>query len=132
MRTRFSGPFRQEWYSICSRHQHYSASCGLCQTGQWRNVWRQAAGSWVYDRSPALWRLWANRPHWNGSRTFLEDTFPRLRSAPRQLSLWGRIVESARYFALGLERFLEWRLFELMSRLDDALDGIGSVDIEGV
>jgi hypothetical protein len=57
------GPWRQEWYSICSAHQNGGPDdeCQLCRAGLWRNCWRQFFGHIVYKRWPRLWRWWANR-----------------------------------------------------------------------
>lgn len=78
MRTRRWGPFRQEWYSICSRHCEHNETCRLCRTGHWVNAWKHAIGAAFFWCSPPLWRLWANRP-WSPQRRFLEETFPGLK-----------------------------------------------------
>jgi hypothetical protein len=77
MRTRYRGPLREDWYSICSKHQNYKADCKLCQTGQWRNRYLRHFGSFIYKNCPKLWRWWANRKN-SKSRKFLEKTFPNL------------------------------------------------------
>lgn len=61
--TRGWGPWRQDWYSICSAHQHGGPEddCRLCRAGKWRNRWRHFLGHCVYKISPRLWRWWANR-----------------------------------------------------------------------
>lgn len=79
MKARYWGPFRQEWYSICSTHWNPKPGCPRCECGQWVNVHGQKVGHAFYKRWPKLWRLWANRPFCNGRRRFLEETFPRLR-----------------------------------------------------
>lgn len=80
MKTRRWGPFRQEWYSICSKHSQHKESCHMCQAGQWINVWKHHIGAAFFRVSPTLWRLWANRP-WSPTRRFLEATFPGLRKS---------------------------------------------------
>lgn len=55
------GPFRRDWYSICSMHSVYDLECNLCQKGHWHNAWRVFAGHIVYKAVPDLWRWWANR-----------------------------------------------------------------------
>ncbi len=85
VKTRRWGPFRQEWYSICSGHnwrKYTEETCPRCQKGQWINVWRQAAGSFVFERWPDVWRWWANH-RWNvlarAESRWLESVFPGLR-----------------------------------------------------
>ncbi len=79
LRSRGRGLFRQEWYSICSRHGRYNESCDNCTTGLWINVWRQRLGHEVYKRYPNLWRAWANRRWFNGDKRWLESVFPGLK-----------------------------------------------------
>ena len=80
LRSRRWGPFRQEWYSICSGHFYFNPDCPRCQAGEWRNVWRHEIGHFVYTSSPDLWRWWANLS-WNRDRTmnFLKKHFPNIR-----------------------------------------------------
>lgn len=78
LKTRYWGPFRQDWYSICSKHQSYAENCYLCEVGQWRNRWGRKFGNLVYQISPRLWRWWANRKS-SKSRKFFEKTFPNLK-----------------------------------------------------
>lgn len=65
------GPFRYEWYSICSGHSKNSdgkyyghdTSCNRCMAGRWTNCWMHEISSFVYDHEPELWRWWVNRPN---------------------------------------------------------------------
>src|SRR6478736_1833567 len=60
--TRGWGPWRYDWYSVCSKHRHHDPDCRLCDCGSWVNNWWHLAGSLVYKVAPNLWRWWANRP----------------------------------------------------------------------
>lgn len=62
MESKGWGPWRQEWYSFCSRHRRTDPKCHICSSGHWVNVWRVRLGSLVFKASPDLWRWWANRP----------------------------------------------------------------------
>jgi hypothetical protein len=80
VRSRFWGPFREEWYSICSIHMiNYRENCRMCRAGRWSNVIVRKIGHWFYKHCPRLWRVWANRRWFNGDLDFLESHFPRLR-----------------------------------------------------
>ena len=61
--TRGWGPWRRDWYSICSAHQNGGPDdeCSRCRAGLWRNRWMHALGHVVYKLSPRLWRWWVNR-----------------------------------------------------------------------
>lgn len=65
MRRRLSargwGPWRREWYSICSAHSVDADRCPRCAVGVWKNAWAVALGHCVYKAFPRLWRWWANR-----------------------------------------------------------------------
>lgn len=52
---------REEWHSICSRHQVPRDGCPLCGRGCWRNVWLGRLSRLAYAVAPRLWRRWANR-----------------------------------------------------------------------
>ena len=78
IRSRGWGPWREEWYSICSAHRGYKETCNLCNKGTWVNVYKQAAGYFIFERWPDLWRWWANRP-WSPRRKKLEGWFPGLK-----------------------------------------------------
>lgn len=81
LETRRWGPFRQEWYSICSSHRHRTMECPRCQTGRWINVWESAFGGVVYRVHKPTWIWWANRPNAKGKR-WLETVFPNLKAKP--------------------------------------------------
>lgn len=74
------GFFVKEFYSICSAHRGpvRPSHCLACQTGQWVNVWKRAAGAIVYRTMPGVWIWWVNRPNSN-ERRFLRSVFPNLR-----------------------------------------------------
>ena len=55
------GPWRKEWYSICSGHYLWNEECSICNVGRWVNVWRHAVGHVIYRVAPGVWRWWANR-----------------------------------------------------------------------
>ncbi len=56
------GPWRRDWYSICSKHQRRDPKCSACQCGEW--VWfiPHLLSSSVFGLSPEVWRWWANLP----------------------------------------------------------------------
>lgn len=56
------GPWRRDWYSICSRHRGFEPKCALCQHGSWEWLVPHSISSFVYWISPGLWRWWANLP----------------------------------------------------------------------
>ena len=66
--TRRWGPFRQDWYSICSAHRNRRADCDLCQTGQWINVCGHILGGMVYKLHKPTWLWWVNRPNSKAKR----------------------------------------------------------------
>lgn len=63
------GPFRYEWYSICSGHgvnvdgNYYSfdTSCDRCVAGHWVNCWMHEVDSFIHDHAYPLWYWWTNR-----------------------------------------------------------------------
>lgn len=59
--TRGWGPWRAEWYSICSAHQRYDKGCERCEAGSWVNTWGLAVSHFVFRYWPRLWLWWANR-----------------------------------------------------------------------
>lgn len=72
------------WYSICSIHRDYHASCNNCNVGQWINDTYHELDHWLYTKDYKLWHQWANRTTSPGepgheARTFLERIFPGLR-----------------------------------------------------
>src|SRR5277367_4066805 len=56
------GPFKYQWYSICSAHNGQVEDCSRCMVGEWINCWAHEIGSFIYNHDPILWRWWANRP----------------------------------------------------------------------
>lgn len=56
------GPFKYQWYSICSTHYKFDAECQRCMSGHWINCWKHGIGHFIYENDPVLWRWWANRP----------------------------------------------------------------------
>lgn len=76
--TRRWGPFRQEWYSICSQAWGHDENCPRCAAGHWVNVWAHAVESVFYKMFPGVWRWWVNRPN-SRTRRRLEKWFPGLR-----------------------------------------------------
>lgn len=75
------GPFRQEWYSICSagHDEGPNGNCDRCRAGMWHNVVAQRIGHAIYVRWPSVWRWWANRRFFNRTARFLEGHFPNLK-----------------------------------------------------
>jgi hypothetical protein len=78
IRSRYWGPFKQEWYSICSAHQGFDPSCPRCQAGHWRSVVVQAIDSTVHRFAYPVWFWWHNRPN-SASRKRLKGFFPNLK-----------------------------------------------------
>lgn len=54
--SRSWGPFRQEWYSACSRHRARDDSCVACGYGRWVNVCLHAVSLGLYRVAPRAWR----------------------------------------------------------------------------
>lgn len=46
--TKGFGPFRKEWYSICSSHYFFKMDCERCVIGTWENVWMNRLKSLFY------------------------------------------------------------------------------------
>jgi len=63
------GPFRYEWYSICSGHStntdgnyyFFDVDCPRCVCGRWINCWLHVVGSLVHDHAYTIWYWGANR-----------------------------------------------------------------------
>jgi len=72
------GPWRKDWYSICSAHRNYDSECHLCAAGHYCNKWKLFLWHIVFKISPKLWQWWANQPN-RKSRKFIEEVFPNLR-----------------------------------------------------
>jgi len=60
LKTRGFGPWRYEWYSICSKHYHHKDTCNLCQAGSWVNVYEHAITSYICKADYPLWLWWVN------------------------------------------------------------------------
>ena len=60
--TKGWGPWRYEWYSLCSAHRDSIITCRMCTAGSWENVWRTKMSQFVFAVAPDLWRWWVNRP----------------------------------------------------------------------
>jgi hypothetical protein len=78
MKSKGFGPFRREWYSICSAHRNDDPGCKMCQTGRWVNVWRLWCSQVIYRMHKPTWIWWANRPN-SKTRKWLLSVFPNLR-----------------------------------------------------
>jgi hypothetical protein len=67
------GPWRYEWYSICSGHASniypVDPNCNRCMSGKWVNVWAHKIEHVIYTLAPWLWIRWVNRPR--GKKKFL-------------------------------------------------------------
>lgn len=50
------GPWKFEWYSICSTHYTYEQDCLRCRNGQWVHVWTQFWSELFYKLFPSLWQ----------------------------------------------------------------------------
>jgi hypothetical protein len=59
------GPFRCEWYSICSAHSICRDDCSRCQAGHWVNCWVHEIESYIHDHYYPLWFWWANRSQYS-------------------------------------------------------------------
>lgn len=57
------GPFKYQWYSICSGHIYHDVNCERCMAGSWINCWLHEVSSFVFKHDPDLWRWWVNRPN---------------------------------------------------------------------
>lgn len=78
VRSRGWGPWRCDWYSICSRHGRWRSDCPLCQSGQWVNRWARVGGGIVCRVCPRFLVWWVNRPN-SKTRRWLRSVFPNLR-----------------------------------------------------
>lgn len=58
-----SWPFKQTWYSLCSRHMmnYEDETCHMCQSGHWRYDVVHSISSFVYKNWPNFWIWWVNR-----------------------------------------------------------------------
>lgn len=77
-RFRYWGPFKEQWYSICSNHRTDREDCTRCSTGMWENIYLLKIRNYFCKHHYKIWYWWVNRKG-SKSRKFLEKTFPRLR-----------------------------------------------------
>lgn len=61
MKTKGRFLFTQDWYSLCSRHQHHDENCETCSHGQWKYRYSHKISKWVFKKCPKLWVWWMNR-----------------------------------------------------------------------
>lgn len=54
------GPWKYEWYSICSAHFVAKQSCNNCNRGNWVNVYEHAVISYICKVNYPLWYWWVN------------------------------------------------------------------------
>lgn len=63
MRTRYWGPFKQRFYSVCSVHFVRQDSCRMCNAGTWRSEFMLTCVSQpMFKYLPSLW-FFVNNPH---------------------------------------------------------------------
>jgi hypothetical protein len=72
------GPWRREWYSICSRHHDPHTDCHMCMTGHYSYVVLNHMEHFFYTHFYRLWHWWVNRPN-SASRKRIETIFPKLK-----------------------------------------------------
>lgn len=60
--SRGKGLWREEFYSLCSKHRDSRDDCNNCAKGQWMNVCRHKFGHAFYMACPNIWRWWVNLP----------------------------------------------------------------------
>lgn len=58
--TKGWGPFRYDWYSICSAHQQIDLNCKRCQCGTWINNWKHSINYYLFEKELNFWRWWTN------------------------------------------------------------------------
>jgi hypothetical protein len=73
------GPWRAEWYSICSKHQYGRDDCKLCQAGEWVNVWVNFISQQFHQHCYPLWYWWQNGPRRKANLKSLQRWFPNLK-----------------------------------------------------
>ena len=66
LKTKGWGPWKYEWYSVCSAHQNPHDNCVCCQAGDWQNSYKQYIISYIYERNYNIWFKWANDPKMPG------------------------------------------------------------------
>jgi hypothetical protein len=61
MITKGWGPWKQEWYSVCSAHLNYDSTCPRCLCGAWAFVWKVHVNNLTFKFFPKLWIWWINK-----------------------------------------------------------------------
>lgn len=56
------GPWKYEWYSICSAHIIHNTQCHMCNAGSWINCYQHKIENYIFKKNPNLWIRWANDP----------------------------------------------------------------------
>ena len=85
--SRYWGPFKQEWYSLCSGCSINdgggpNSKCPRCSRGMWTGVVYHKISQFFYWHFYGVWYWWQNeRPGFKNSSTrkFLRKHFPNLR-----------------------------------------------------
>ena len=80
--SRYWGPFRQEWYSICSAHQYGSpySDCDLCKCGRWVPVVDHMISQYFHNNHYKLWYWYVNHDIFGYQmRRRLKKWFPNLK-----------------------------------------------------
>lgn len=61
MKTRGWGPFKQTFYSACSKHRVWNKDCNTCQKGRWYTNLTSKLSSILFKVSSGIWRVIRNR-----------------------------------------------------------------------
>ena len=72
------GPWKYEWYSICSAHHSREEKCSMCQAGYWVNCWIHYIDSLIYKYFKSFWLYWHNREN-SKTKKQLRKIFPKLK-----------------------------------------------------
>lgn len=72
------GPWRCEWWSVCSVHYVHQNACVQCQAGTWINMTTHSVDKLVWRHAPRVALWWHNRPNSKAKQT-LRRFFPGLR-----------------------------------------------------
>ncbi len=78
MRSKGKFLFKQQWWSICSRHYVYDKECNICNAGHWEYTWVTKFNHLFFKISPRLWRWYMNRPN-SKARQRIEKWFPNMK-----------------------------------------------------
>ena len=49
LRSRNRFLFKEEFYSICSRHQYPKDDCNMCNSGQWCNIYIRVVDHFIHE-----------------------------------------------------------------------------------